>query len=84
MCCVLTRHNNLNLDASGYLSKTGCVPEDDETKAATAIAENASISTLNVYPEMTPDEVQMDYSCLPPTEITGRQFNAFTSTADNQ
>ncbi|GGL40609.1 pyridoxamine 5'-phosphate oxidase family protein (plasmid) [Halarchaeum sp. CBA1220] len=60
------------------------VPEADETKAATAIAENASIPTLNVYPETTPDEVRMDYYRLPPTAITGRQFNAFTSTSDDQ
>lgn len=33
---------------------------------------------------MTPDEVKMDYSRLPPTEITGRQFNAFTTTPDDQ
>lgn len=59
------------------------VPEEDEPKAATAIAENAAIPTLNIYPETTPDEVKMDYYRLPPTEITGRQFNASTATSDD-
>ncbi|MFN1126855.1 pyridoxamine 5'-phosphate oxidase family protein [Halobacterium salinarum] len=59
------------------------VPEEDEPKAATAIAENASIPTLNTYPETTLDEIRMDYYRLPPTEITGRQFNAFTPTSDD-
>ncbi len=57
------------------------VPEEDETKAATTIAENASIPTLNIYPEPTLDEVRMDYYRLPPTKITGRQFNGFTPTS---
>jgi nitroimidazol reductase NimA-like FMN-containing flavoprotein (pyridoxamine 5'-phosphate oxidase superfamily) len=60
------------------------VSDEEETKAATAIAENASIPTLNVYPDTTPAEVTMDYYSLPPTEITGRQFNAFTATSDDQ
>ncbi|MDL0132272.1 pyridoxamine 5'-phosphate oxidase family protein, partial [Halobacterium salinarum] len=46
------------------------VPEEDEPKAATAIAENASIPTLNIYPETTPDEVKVDYYRLLPAEIT--------------
>ncbi|MDL0132266.1 pyridoxamine 5'-phosphate oxidase family protein, partial [Halobacterium salinarum] len=46
------------------------VPEEDETKAATAIAENAAIPTLNIYPETTPDEVKVDYYRLLPAEIT--------------
>jgi nitroimidazol reductase NimA-like FMN-containing flavoprotein (pyridoxamine 5'-phosphate oxidase superfamily) len=60
------------------------VPEEDETKAATAIAENASIPTLKVYPETMPDEISMGYHRLRPTEITGRKFNAFTPTSDDQ
>jgi nitroimidazol reductase NimA-like FMN-containing flavoprotein (pyridoxamine 5'-phosphate oxidase superfamily) len=60
------------------------VPEENKSKAATAIAENASIPTLNVYPETTPDEFTMDYYRLQPTAITGRQFSAFTPTTDEQ
>ena len=60
------------------------VPGEDETKAATAIAENASIPTLNVYTETTPEEFTMDYYRLEPTAISGRQFSAFTPTPDDQ
>jgi nitroimidazol reductase NimA-like FMN-containing flavoprotein (pyridoxamine 5'-phosphate oxidase superfamily) len=60
------------------------VPEGNKPKAATAIAENASIPTLNVYPDTTPDEFTMDYYRLRPTAITGRQFSAFNPTPDDQ
>ncbi|WP_135536602.1 pyridoxamine 5'-phosphate oxidase family protein [Halostella pelagica] len=60
------------------------VPEDEEPKAATAITENASIPTLNVYPDTTPDEFTMDYYRLTPNSITGRQFNAFTPRPNDQ
>jgi len=60
------------------------VPEDEEPKAATAITENASIPTLNVYPDTAPDEFAVDYYRLTPNSITGRQFNAFTPTPNDQ
>jgi len=54
------------------------VPDDDESRAATAIAENASIPTLNVYPGTGPDDIDIDYYQLTPSEITGRQFELYT------
>ncbi|MFD1643677.1 pyridoxamine 5'-phosphate oxidase family protein [Halohasta litorea] len=60
------------------------VPEGNEPKAATAIAENASIPTLNVYPDTPPDEFTMEFYRLRPTAVTGRQFSAFTPTPDDQ
>lgn len=56
------------------------VLEDEEAKAATAITENASIPTVNVYPDTKPNEFTTDYYRLTPTAITGRQFNVFTPT----
>ena len=55
------------------------VPEDDEIEAAAAIAENATIPTLNVYPETAPGEISMDYYRLRPTEVSGRRFQDGTS-----
>ncbi|MFD1643744.1 pyridoxamine 5'-phosphate oxidase family protein [Halohasta litorea] len=60
------------------------VLEDEETKAATAITENASIPTLNIYPDTAPDEFTVDYYRLTPTAITGRQFNIFTPNSEDQ
>ena len=51
------------------------VSDDEEIYAATAIAENASIPSLNVYPETPLQEVMMDYYQLMPATITGRSFN---------
>jgi len=55
------------------------VPEDDEIEAAAAIAENASIPTLNVYPDAAPEDLSMDYYRLTPAEISGRGFQDGTS-----
>ncbi|ADD07613.1 FMN-binding domain protein (plasmid) [Natrialba magadii ATCC 43099] len=60
------------------------IPEGNESKATTAIAENASIPTVNVYPDTTPDEFTIDYYRLRPTAITGRQFNVFTPAPADQ
>ncbi|WP_081927507.1 pyridoxamine 5'-phosphate oxidase family protein [Halobellus rufus] len=54
------------------------VPDDEEIRATTSIAENASIPTLNVYPETALQDLTMDYYQLTPDTITGRSFNAFT------
>ncbi|MCD2204488.1 pyridoxamine 5'-phosphate oxidase family protein [Halobacterium sp. KA-6] len=56
------------------------VPDDDQTIASTAIAENADIPTLNVYPEHSPDELLMTFYQLSPTERSGRKFNEVTTT----
>jgi nitroimidazol reductase NimA-like FMN-containing flavoprotein (pyridoxamine 5'-phosphate oxidase superfamily) len=60
------------------------VPDADESKAASAIAENAAIPTLNVYPDRTIGEFTMDYYRLRPASITGRQFSTFTPPSDDQ
>ena len=60
------------------------VPEDEEIRATTAIAENASIPTLNVYPETALQELTMDYYQLTPATITGRSFNVFTPSSTDQ
>jgi nitroimidazol reductase NimA-like FMN-containing flavoprotein (pyridoxamine 5'-phosphate oxidase superfamily) len=60
------------------------VPKENEPKAATAITENASIPTLNVYPDTRPDELTIEFYRLQPTTVTGRHFSAFTPMADDQ
>jgi len=51
------------------------VPETAQTRAATAIAENANIPTLNVFPNTGPDDLSMAFFQLVPEEFSGRKFN---------
>lgn len=52
------------------------VPAGDEMAASNAIAENATLPTLNVVPDSTVDQLEMDYYRLVPDELTGRKFGA--------
>ena len=58
------------------------ITEDEQPRAASAIAENASIPTLNVNPRANPDDITMAYYRLLPNEISGRKFQAPTSSSD--
>lgn len=57
--------------------KLGPVPEDGQVLAATAIAENAVLPTLNVSPKKSPKELTFEFYTLEPTSISGRAFDAF-------
>lgn len=52
------------------------VPDADVVTASNAIAENATVPTLNVVPDSTVDQLGMDYYRLVPEELTGRKFGA--------
>ncbi|WP_134672287.1 pyridoxamine 5'-phosphate oxidase family protein [Halorussus marinus] len=60
------------------------VPEDKQPQAATTITQNASIPTLNVYPETTLEDTTMNYYQLAPTTITGREFDQFSASSIDQ
>lgn len=50
------------------------VPETEQTVAATAVAENAEIPTLNTDPEKHPQELDFTFYRLLPHELSGRKF----------
>ncbi|MFW5934597.1 MAG: pyridoxamine 5'-phosphate oxidase family protein [Halolamina sp.] len=56
------------------------VPETDVTVAANAIAENASLPTLNVLPDSTLDDQTMVYYRLIPRSLSGRAFGTDPET----
>ncbi|WP_459881930.1 pyridoxamine 5'-phosphate oxidase family protein [Halorubrum gandharaense] len=60
------------------------ITENEQPRATTAIAENASIPTLNVYPGADPDEITMAYYRLLPDNITGREFQAYAPSSADQ
>lgn len=56
------------------------VPSDEHPVAATAVAENANIPTLNVIPDKVPAELSMGFYRLEPDEMAGRIFTHGRST----
>jgi nitroimidazol reductase NimA-like FMN-containing flavoprotein (pyridoxamine 5'-phosphate oxidase superfamily) len=54
------------------------VSEDNQTLAATAIAENAVLPSLNVSLDKTPEELMFEFYRLQPESISGRRFESFT------
>ncbi len=60
------------------------IAEDERARAETAIAENASIPTLNVYPGADSEDITLAYYRLRPDETIGREFRAYTPPSDDQ
>lgn len=50
------------------------VREDEKMVATNAIAENAVLPTLNVIPNHSPEDLDMEFYRLTPHERTGRKF----------
>ena len=55
------------------------VPETEQTVAATAVAENAEIPTLNTDPEIPPQELDLAFYRLVPHDISGRKLQDVAS-----
>jgi nitroimidazol reductase NimA-like FMN-containing flavoprotein (pyridoxamine 5'-phosphate oxidase superfamily) len=50
------------------------VPDDQVVVATNAIAENAALPTLNVLPDTSLEDLEMEFYQLTPTEQSGRKF----------
>lgn len=57
------------------------VSADERAAAATAVAENAEIPTLDVHPERPPSDLDFEFYRLRPTHRSGR---AFRSTVERE
>ena len=51
------------------------VPEDEMPEAMDALAENATVPTLNVFPDTTMDELSFELYRINPKSVSGRRFS---------